>query len=116
MSRRTRTPRSAAIAQTARIEGAQTFLVLNQQHCTAAGQIGLRGLGECPRGRKGVGGGRNALPRREHVEDDAVGPDAGIRQRLGEVAECEAPGGVLATEELGHVPAGDVGELLAALK
>ena len=45
-------------------------------------------------GHQRVGDRVDALPRREHVEDDPVGALAGGRQRLGEVAEAEAPGRV----------------------
>ena len=68
-----------------------------------------------PPGTQRAGRRVEAVPGREHVEDDPVGALARRRQRLGEVAEREAPGRVVAAEELRDVGAGDVGELLASL-
>ena len=68
-------------------------------------------------GAEGVGGRVETLPGRQHVEDDPVGALAGGRQRLGQVAEREPPGGMGLplgrSEELVDVAAGDVGELFA---
>lgn len=54
-----------------------------------------------------------ALPRGEHVQDDAV--DVGVGQVVLEVADGELPGGVRAAEVALHVLLGDLGEVLAAL-
>ena len=59
-----------------------------------------------------------ALPGREHVQDDPVdgaGLDR-VGQRLDQVADGDRPGGVLAAEEGPDVALGDVGEVLAALE
>ena len=85
-----------------------------------AGQLGGGGdvADEHPAGGERVADDVEALPGREHVQDDPVdrpGLDR-VRQRLDQVADGDRPGGVLAAEERPHVALGDVGEVLAALE
>ena len=69
-----------------------------------------------PPGRERLGDGVDALPRREHVEDHPVDALAGRRaSSSARSPTVQAPGRVVAAEELGDVAPGDVGELLAAL-
>ena len=68
-------------------------------------------------GPDATGAGVEAVPGREHVEDDPVDLVAGRRERVGEVADGQLPRGVAlpigGAEELVDVPAGHVGEVLA---
>jgi hypothetical protein len=86
-----------------------------------AGQLGRGGdVGAHDAARSQcAGGGVDALPGSQHVQDHPVVALPRGRELLGEVAEAQGPGRVglpvRGTEELGDVAAGDVGELLAAL-